>query len=106
MAKQQSSEMKYADFAQILQILQQSSELKRCTKKQQRPTAWTTSRLIEGEAVQSAHLFFQQQLAVAHTTLKLPVHRLCKTIGQSLALLLPLGFDCRLLTADFFLFVG
>jgi len=49
-------------------------------------------------------LFSEQQLAVAHTTIDLPVHRLCKKICQSLALPLPLDFDfdCRLLTASAF----
>ena len=54
-ANQHRCEPQYPDFA----AKQRAASKKRCTKKQQRPAAWTTSPLTEGEAVQSAHLCVQ-----------------------------------------------
>ena len=86
-----------------IRVLQQSSELQAGSVAQEAAKACCLSSLTLCQrrgCPGSTPLFSEQQLVVAHSTLKLPVHRLCRNKCQSRALPVPLHFHCRLQTAD------
>ena len=81
-------------------VLQQSSELQTGSVAQEAAKACCLGSLSSGRGCTVSTPLFATTCTTTCSGLELPVHILCRKSGQSLALSLPLDFDCRLLTAS------